>query len=175
LLLIRPAEIKDLDEITEIYNDAVINTTATFDTEERTRETAEKWFYEHNEKYQVIVSEIHGVISGWASLSKWSDRPAYDNTTECSIYVRKEFRRQGIGRKLLYQLIRNAEYCGIHTIIARISEGNETSIKMHKEFGFDEIGIMKEAGIKFGKYIDVTIMQKMIEKSKPIESKDLLL
>lgn len=162
LLLIRPAEISDLDKITEIYNDAVLNTSATFDTESRTREKAEEWFKEHDEKHQVITAEMHGVVCGWASLSQWSDRPAYEGTVEGSIYVKQEYRRQGIGRKLLYQLIRNAEYCNMHTIIARISEGNETSIKMHREYGFKEIGVMKEAGWKFGRYIDVTLMQRMI-------------
>jgi phosphinothricin acetyltransferase len=127
--------------------------------------SAEKWFYEHDEKYQIIIAEIHGLICGWASLSRWSDRPAYEGTTECSIYVSKESRRQGIGRKLLYQLIRHAEYCGVHTIIARIAGDNETSIKMHKEYGFETIGIMKEAGKKFDKYIDVVIMQKMISET----------
>jgi L-amino acid N-acyltransferase len=166
LLIIRPAEIKDLDEITEIYNDTVINTTATFDTETRTSEAAEKWFKAHDEKHQIIVGEMHGVIVGWAALSQWSDRAAYDGTAECSIYVKKEYRRQGIGRKLLYQLIRNAEFSNLHTIIARISEGNDTSIRMHREYDFKEIGVMKEAGMKFGKYIDVTIMQKMVEKTK---------
>jgi L-amino acid N-acyltransferase YncA len=164
MLIIRPAELKDLKAITDIYNDAVLNTTATFDTEERTYTKAEEWFKKHDEKHAVITAELHEVIAGWASLSHWSDRPAYSGTVECSVYVKEEFRRQGIGRKLLYQLIRNAGYSGLHTIIARISSDNKTSINMHAEFGFTTIGIMKEAGYKFENYIDVVIMQLMINK-----------
>ncbi len=164
MLLIRAAELKDLKEITAIYNDAVLNTTATFDTEERTLQQSEIWFKKHDEKHSIIIAELHDTITGWASISEWSDRPAYSGTAECSIYVKKEFRRQGIGRKLLYQLIRNAEFSGLHTIIARISSDNTTSLNMHSEYGFVTIGIMKEAGYKFNNYIDVVLMQLMLNK-----------
>jgi phosphinothricin acetyltransferase len=164
MLLIRPAEHKDLKAITDIYNDAVLNTTATFDISERTEQQSEDWFKKHDEKHPVITAELHGVITGWASLSEWSDRPAYSGTVECSVYVKKDFRRQGIGRKLLYQLIRNAEFLELHTIIARISSDNTTSITMHADFGFGTIGVMKEAGYKFEKFIDVVIMQLMVNK-----------
>jgi L-amino acid N-acyltransferase YncA len=159
---IRLAEITDLEAIREIYNDAVLTTTATFDIEPRTYEKQLEWFSQHNNKFQVIVFEIDGIIAGWASISKWSDRIAYEGTAENSVYVKKEFRNHGIGRRLLSQLIQNALNSGLHTIIARIAGGNQTSIRMHAEFGFEIIGIMKEAGMKFGRYIDVTLMQKML-------------
>ncbi len=159
---IRNAFDSDLEQILEIYNDAVLTTTATFDTMPRTPEQQVDWFNEHNDKYKLIVCEIDGVVAGWASLSRWSDRPAYEGTTENSVYVKKEFRKRGIGRKLLAHLIEDAKSNGLHTIIARIAEGNETSIKIHKEYGFEIIGIMKEAGKKFGRLIDVTLMQKML-------------
>jgi L-amino acid N-acyltransferase len=159
---IRPAQNPDLDEILGIYNDAVLNTTATFDIEPRTFEQQKIWFSEHNGKFNVIVCEIDGKIAGWASLSRWNERPAYSGTAENSVYVRKEFRNQGIGRKLLAQIIDNAKSNGLHTIIARIAEGNRTSISMHGDYGFEIIGIMKEAGYKFGRFIDVTLMQKIL-------------
>jgi L-amino acid N-acyltransferase len=159
---IRLAVLKDLSEIREIYNDAVINTTATFDIEPRTVKQQEEWFLEHGGRYPVIVYEIDGKVAGWASLSRWNERPAYANTVENSIYVKKEYRRNGIGRELLRELIKYSYECKHHTIIARIAEGNETSIKMHREAGFEIIGVMKEAGRKFGRYIDVTIMQKIL-------------
>lgn len=159
---IRSAQIKDLDAIRDIYNDAVLNTTTTFDTEPRTGEQQLEWFHEHSATYPVIVYEIESEITGWASLSKWSDRLAYAGTAEFSAYVKKEHRNKGIGRALLKHLIEKAVENKLHTIIARIAEGNETSIKMHKENGFEILGTMKEAGLKFGHYIDVTIMQKML-------------
>jgi phosphinothricin acetyltransferase len=84
------------------------------------------------------------------------------NTVENSVYVKKEFRKHGIGRELLSQLVKLAKESGFHTIIARIAEGNKTSIRMHSELGFEVIGVMKEAGNKFGRFIDVTLMQKIL-------------
>jgi L-amino acid N-acyltransferase YncA len=153
---------KDIEQIREIYNDAVLNTTATFDVEPRTIEEQKIWYAQHKGKYPVIVYESDGIIAGWASLSRWSDRTAYSGTAEDSIYVRKDYRQRGIGRELLYDLIQRAVDLGLHTVIARISEGNKTSIKIHLELGFEIIGIMKDAGWKFGRYIDVTLMQKIL-------------
>lgn len=160
--MIRRADKKDIEAIREIYNDAVLNTTATFDIEPRTYEQQVEWFKQHDNKFQILVDEVNTVISGWASLSRWSDRPAYEGTAENSVYVKKEFQRKGIGRKLLSALIQNARENGLHTIIARIAEDNETSIRMHAESGFIIIGVMKEAGRKFDRYIDVTLMQKIL-------------
>ena len=159
---IRYAELKDLDAILDIYNEAVLNTTATFDVIPRTKEKHLLWFNEHDNKYAVIVYDSDDIIKGWASLSRWSDRQAYLNTVENSVYVKKEFRKHGIGRELLSQLVKLAKESGFHTIIARIAEGNKTSIRMHSELGFEVIGVMKEAGNKFGRFIDVTLMQKIL-------------
>jgi len=160
--IIRTAEKKDLEAIREIYNEAVLNSTSTFDIEPRTKKQQVEWFRQHKGIYSVIVYEINGEVKGWAALSKWSNRPAYKDTAENSVYVKKEFRNQGIGKALLNQLIKNAGQVGLHTIIARIASENEISIKIHKDFGFEIMGVMKEAGKKFGKYIDVTFMQKML-------------
>jgi L-amino acid N-acyltransferase len=159
---IRKAEIKDLDAILDIYNDAVLNSTATFDIVPRSKEQQMLWFSEHDNKFGVIVFELNDKITGWASLSRWNERPAYQNTAENSVYVNKDFRRRGIGRELLAGIVNLARENGFHTIIARIAEGNKTSVKMHSEVGFKTIGVMKEAGCKFGRWIDVTLMQKML-------------
>ncbi len=161
MLLIRPAEIKDVAAIAEIYNDAVLKSTATFDTEPRTVEQQTAWFKDHDKKHPVIVAEYQGTIIGWASLSPWSDRTAYSKTAEISIYVKAEFRNQGYGKKLMAKILEDGEAEGLHTIIARIADSNPVSIKIHEEFGFRHIGVMKEAGEKFGKIIDVFLMQKI--------------
>ena len=82
MIYIRPATNQDVSRITEIYNDAIINTTATFDTETKSIEEQSIWLAAHNEKYPVIVAEENKLIVGWASLSRWSDRCAYDKTAE---------------------------------------------------------------------------------------------
>ena len=158
---IRSARREDLDSITEIYNEAVIKTVATFDTEPKTVKDQKKWFNDHESKNPILVAELNGVIVGWASLSKWSDRCAYSDTAEISLYVREEYQGKGIGRCLIETIIKEGEKTGLHTIIARITGGNESSLHLHRSVGFIHIGIMKEVGKKFGKRQDVHLMQKI--------------
>jgi L-amino acid N-acyltransferase len=158
---LRSAKRKDLDLITEIYNEAIIKTVATFDTEPKTSEDQKKWFDDHESKNPILVAELNGVIVGWASLSKWSDRCAYSDTAEISLYVREEYQGKGIGRRLIEAIIKEGEKAGLHTIIARITEGNEPSLHLHRSVGFTHIGIMREVGKKFGKRQDVHLMQKI--------------
>lgn len=158
---LRSAKREDLDSITEIYNEAIIKTVATFDTEPKTFEEQKKWFDDHESKNPILVAELNGVIVGWASLSKWSDRCAYSDTAEISLYVREEYQGKGIGRHLIETIIKEGKKTGLHTIIARITEGNESSLHLHRSVGFTHIGIMKEVGKKFGKRQDVHLMQKI--------------
>ena len=161
---IRSARIKDLDTITEIYNEAIIKTIATFDTEPKTYEEQKKWFDDHESKNPILVAELNGVIVGWASLSKWSDRCAYSDTAEISLYVQEKYQGKGIGRHLIEAIIKEGKKTGLHTIIARITAGNESSLHLHRSVGFTYIGIMKEVGKKFGKRLDVHLMQKIYKK-----------
>ena len=166
MLHIRLTELKDIPAITEIYNDAVLNTTATFDTEIKTIEDRTDWFNNHGEKYPVLSAEADGNVIGWASLTKWSDRCAYEKTAEISVYIHKDFRGKGIGKKLLEQPISQGEKAGIHYMLSRISQGNESSIHIHEVFGFEHIGVMKEVGFKFGKFLNVHLMQKVFSDNK---------
>ena len=159
MLTIRPATEKDQEAIMDIYNEAVENTTATFDTEKRTAEKQFAWFRNHKHNHPVIVAEENGIITGWASLSAWSERCAYDGTVEVSVYIHHEHRGKGIGKKLLELITLEGKKVKNHSVISRISEGNEISIHIHEQLGYRHIGVMKEAGMKFGKYIDVYLMQ----------------
>jgi phosphinothricin acetyltransferase len=158
---LRSARKEDIDSITEIYNEAIIKTVATFDTEPKIYEDQKKWFDDHGSKNPILVAELNGVIVGWTSLSKWSDRCAYSDSAEISLYVREEYQGKGIGRRLIEAIIQEGEKTGLHTIIARITEGNESSLHLHRSVGFTHIGIMKEVGKKFGKRQDVHLMQKI--------------
>ncbi|MFB3888800.1 MAG: N-acetyltransferase family protein [Candidatus Bathyarchaeia archaeon] len=161
MLAIRKATPKDLEAITEIYNEAILHTVASFDTQPKTMEEQKAWFTSHDQKHPILVAENEGAVAGWASLSKWSDRCAYSDTAEASLYVREGHRSRGIGRKLLHTIIQEGEKAGLHTIIARITEGNAASLHLFKSEGFEQTGIMKEVGRKFGKRLDVHIMQKI--------------
>jgi len=161
VLTIRKATLEDLGCITKIYNDAILYTVATFDTDQKTMEEQEAWFKNHDENHAVVVAEENGSISGWASLSKYSDRCAYSGTAEVSLYVDKEHRRKGVGRKLLQAIVDEGQRSGLHTLIARITDENIVSIKLFASEKFENVGVMREVGRKFGRSLDVRIMQRV--------------
>jgi phosphinothricin acetyltransferase len=163
MLTIREARLPDLGAITEIYNEAILKTAATFDTQTKTPEEQKSWFAEHGSKYPMMVAEQDGYVVGWASLSMWSDRCAYSDTAESSLYVKEEYQGKGIGRKLLEAIIEAGQKAGLHNVVARITEGNEVSIHLCESVGFEHIGVMKEVGRKFGKLLDVNLMQKIYD------------
>jgi phosphinothricin acetyltransferase len=107
------------------------------------------------------VAELSGVPVGWASLSEWSGRCAYADTAEISIYVKQEYRNKGVGKKLMSAIMREGERVGLHTVITRITEGNQVSIRLHEAAGFENIGVMREVGRKFNKLLDVRLMQRI--------------
>lgn len=159
MFMIRRATSQDLAAITAIYNEAILNTVATFDTETKILADQQKWFDNHGTKYPVRVAEQDGVVAGWASLSAYSDRCAYSETAEISLYVRSDFYRQGIGTKLTEEVIQAGRAAGLHTLIARIACENEVSIRLAKSQGFKSVGVMREVGRKFGRLLDVEILQ----------------
>jgi L-amino acid N-acyltransferase YncA len=158
---VREATIKDLEAITEIYNEAVLQTVATFDIEPKTSKDQKLWFMNHDATHPILVAEQDGAIMGWASLSNYSDRCAYSATAEVSLYVRKEHRGRGVGRKLLRAILEEGQRRGLHTVIARITEGNAVSIRLFASEKFERVGTMKEVGRKFGRLLDVLIMQRV--------------
>lgn len=158
---IRPATESDQNFVMEIYNEAVRNTTATFDTVERTFDEQLTWFRKHKKNHPIFVAEEKGVVIGWASLSAWSDRCAYDGTVEVSVYIHHEHRGKGVGKKLLEMITLEGKNVNNHSVISRITADNEISIHLHESMGYRHIGVMKEVGFKFGKYIDVCMMQYM--------------
>ncbi|MEN3186966.1 MAG: N-acetyltransferase family protein [Atribacterota bacterium] len=162
VLHIRKAQESDLPQITEIYNQAVLYTTATFHLFPRSLEEQKTWYRAHNEKYPLIVAEENGLLVAWACLSPYSDREGYQYTVSDSIYVREEFRRQRIGYELLSYLLEEAKGLGYHSVVAFIARENIPSIRLHEKLGFELRGILKEVGFKFQKWVDICIYQKMI-------------
>lgn len=159
MINIRSATDSDQQLILDIYNDAVLHTTATFDTELRSMESQKEWFRKHKKNHPVFVADKNNVVVGWASLSPWSDRCAYDTTVEVSVYIHADFRGQGIGSSLLEMVTLEGKKVNNHTVISRITEGNEISIHLHEKLGYRHIGVMKEVGFKFGKFLNVHMMQ----------------
>lgn len=163
MVTIRKATLEDIDELKNIYNWAVENTTGTFDTELKSFDDRLTWFTQRDEQFIILVAVKNNITAGYIALNKWSERKAYDITAEVSFYVKPEFQGKGIGRKLLEMAIDIAKETKLVSLISRITQGNEQSIYLHKMSGFETIGTMKKAGIKFGKVLDVTLMQLVLK------------
>lgn len=159
---IRLANIKDQKDILEIYNESVLNSTATFDIKERSYEKQMDYYEKHQDRHSFIVYEKENEILGWAAISEWSEREAYKDAGELSIYVRKDQRGKGIGKKLFLETLKKAKEKDFHTLISIICSENELSIKMHEKEGFKLLGVMKEVGNKFDRFLDVVMMQKIL-------------
>jgi phosphinothricin acetyltransferase len=159
----RRAELADVPAIAEIYNEAILTTVATFDTEPKSLEDRIGWFQSHDERHPVLVAVVDGRVVGWASLSPWSERRAYDDTAETTLYVRSSHRGRGIGRRLNEEIIAEARRLRFHSLIARVTESSRESIHLHEIAGFELAGTLRQAGRKFGQFLDVHLMQKMLE------------
>ena len=163
---IRKATSKDIPAITEIYNEAILTTDATFDIEPKSIEEQTDWFNAHGAKNPIFVAETDGKVCGWASLSQWSTRCAYSDTAEISLYIKETCRKQGIGKRLMAVILAEGEKIGLHSILSRITGENTVSIYLHEQFGFEHIGTMREVGKKFGRLLDVCMMQKIYSNPK---------
>ncbi|OQP65114.1 GNAT family N-acetyltransferase [Niastella populi] len=164
MIQIRAALETDLPAILEIYNDAIINTTAVYDYEPHTLEMRKQWFrIKEAQGYPVFVAEENGRVVGFSSIGPWRAWAAYKYSVENSIYVAADQRGKGIGKKLLEPLIEAAEQLELHAIIAGIDATNEVSINLHRSFGFTEAGQFKQVGYKFGRWLDLTFMQLLLK------------
>ena len=159
---IRIAALPDLEAITEIYNEAILTTTATFDTEPKSASDRREWFRAHDDRHPILVAVVDQKVIGWASISQWSDRKAYDGTGETSVYVKSEYRGKGVGHRLMQGTITEAIRLNFHTLIARIAEGSQESLHLHRHYGYADVGTLKEVGRKFGKHLDVHILQRIL-------------
>ena len=168
-MTIRPATRGDLPGILEIYNEAVLNTTATYDYEPRTLEHRIAWFEDHQKhNYPIFVAEnSEGRIVGWSALNRYHDRMGYRFTTENSVYVAADQRGKGIGKLLLAPLIEAARARGVRAILAVIDATNEASIRLHARFGFERVGYFKQVGFKFDRWLDVVYMERLLPSDSP--------
>ena len=162
-LIIRPARHGDAAAMAAIYNQAVVSSTATFDTEPETAQAREAWLEKHTApQHPVLVAERDGVIVGWASLSRYSTRCAYVATVEASAYVDQAETGRGLGTALSEALLESARAGGVHAVLARICTENVGSLAMSRKLGFFEVGVMREVGVKFGRSLDVMMLEKLL-------------
>lgn len=164
MIHVRPAVRADCGAILEIYNEAVLNTTASYDYEPRTIEHRRSWFDDHQQSGLpvFVATDERKQVVGWSALNRYHDRKGYRFTTENSVYIAASHRGQGIGKQLLAPLIDSARKLGLHAIIAAIDGENEASIRLHARFGFEVVGRFKEVGYKFNRWLDVVYMELVI-------------
>jgi len=153
----------DAEAVREIYNTEVIGSTVTFDMVPRTLDEQRRWLEARSGALAVVVAEDDdGTVVGFSSISPYRDRPAYSTTVEDSVYVRRDQRGKGLGRALLDEIVEVAAKQGFHTVMARIVGHHESSIELHRSIGFEVVGIEKEVGRKFTRWLDVVVMQRML-------------
>lgn len=163
MITIRPAEERDLAAITDIYNDAVENTLAIWNDNTVDIANRREWLKTRNQSgYPVFVAVDNGKTVGYASYGPFRPFEGYRFSAEISIYVNKNERGKGIGKKLLAALIEHAQNNHIHVLIAGIEAGNKASIAIHKAFGFTTTGHMPEVGIKKGQWLNLLLMQRIL-------------
>ena len=162
MLTIRRAEERDAAAIADIYNHYVRTSTATFDTTEKSEEDRIGWLEGHGEDHPVLVAEHDDVLVAWGSLSSWALRPAWSHTVEVSVYVDHSRTGSGYGPMMLEALVEMGRRAGHHALIAQIVAENEPSLKMAERAGFERVGTLKEVGYKFGRWLDLALVERVL-------------
>jgi L-amino acid N-acyltransferase YncA len=162
---IRNAAEADLPAILAITNDAILNTTSSWNVDPTTLEARQQWLVDRQgAQLPVLVAVIDGAIAGFGSYGSFRAWDGYRLTVEHSIYVDPAFRRRGVGRQLLAALIDHATEAGMHVMMGVISADNEVSIMLHEQFGFATVGRLPEVGRKFDRWLDLVLMQRMLAR-----------
>lgn len=152
-------------QILDIFNDAILNSTALYDYKPWTMDTMKVWFEtkaQHNFPVIGIVDD-EGVLMGFGSYGQFRMRPAYKYTIENSLYVHRDHRGKGLGKILLNEIISHATSQNFHSIIAVIDASNEISLDLHRKAGFTQVGVFREVGYKFGRWLDAAFLQLNLE------------
>ena len=159
---VRRATVADGEAIRAIRNAAVEESTAIWTGVQQTPDEARAWLSAHLERGSVFVAETDSTVAGFACWEPWRPKEGYRHTVGDSIYLADGHRGRGHGRALLEVLVASARASGAHVMVADIESGNEASIQLHRRLGFETVGQLSEVGTKFGRWLDLTIMQLML-------------
>jgi phosphinothricin acetyltransferase len=159
---VRLATLDDAAAIMSIYNVEVVHHVSTLDLVPRTLDEQRQWLTQRTGAFSAVVASIDGEVVGFASLSPYKERAAYRTTVEDSVYVSRNHPRLGIGRTLMEHVIGIAADSGFHSVIARIEASGTASRQLHAACGFELIGVEREVGRKFNRWLDVAVMQLLL-------------
>ena len=161
---IRLATENDIPAILEIFNDALVNTTAVYSYEKATLEEQLEWFRHKTEAgIPVLIAEDDQGCLGYVTYGPFRIRPAYKYTVELSIYVDKRARNQGVGKALMVKILKVCEAKELKTLICGIDSENKASIALCQKFGFTHSGSMKKVGYKFNHWLDLEFYQLQLK------------
>jgi L-amino acid N-acyltransferase len=163
---IRDARLDDASRIAEVYNDAVQHTTAIWNDTTVDAANRAAWIVDRQALgYPVIVAvDADDDVLGYASFGDWRAFDGYRHTVEHSVYVRGDQRGAGLGPALMTELIARARRIGKHVMIAGIDAENAGSIRLHERLGFTATGTLQQVGMKFGRWLDLTFMQLVLDE-----------
>lgn len=153
------------DAILEIFNEAILNSTALYDYKPRTRQNMVGWFdAKRNGGFPVIgVEDADGMMLGFGSYGTFRAWPAYKYTVEHSVYVHKGHRGRGLGRTVMRELIAAARRNDLHAMMGGIDATNTGSIALHEQLGFKHVGTLPQVGFKFGRWLDLAFYQLLLD------------
>jgi len=172
LHLITCTHAEHANAILDIFNEAIVHSTALYDYVPRPIEAMDAWFAAKESAGFPVIGAVDddGVLLGFASYGVFRERPAYKYSVEHSVYVHKDQRGKGIGIALMRALIAEARARGVHVLVGGIDVGNPSSIAMHERLGFVHAGTIREAGFKFGRWLDVGFWQLVLDTpSDPVD------
>lgn len=161
--IIRHANAPDLPAILDIYNHAILNTTAVYQEEVHTLAMREQWFTNKLKiGHPVFVAEADGQVMGFSTYGPFRNWLGYRFTVELSVYVQVDSRGMGVGRSLVQAIITNARNKGMHALIAGIDSSSEGSLHLHRSLGFTEVAHFKQVGYKFGQWLDLKFLELIL-------------
>lgn len=161
-LTVRQATSEDTDSILRIYNQGIEDRIATLETETKDSSYMEAWFNDHQGRFSVLVAEREGEVVGWASLNPYSHRCAYNGVADLSVYIERSFRGQGVGSSLLDSLHKVANENNFYKIVLFTFPFNQSGQGLYKKMGYRQVGVFEKQGIMDGQFIDVMIMEKLL-------------
>jgi phosphinothricin acetyltransferase len=159
---LRDATAADVPSICSIHNQGIEDRVATLDVDPHTLDEQMEWFHRHGPRHPVIVAEAAGDIIGWASLNRFSARPAYRFVADLSVYIDRQWRGKGVGTLLLREIEGRAETLGYHKIVLAAFPFNQAGMRLYERFGFRTVGIYHEQGQIDGRWVDTIIMEKVL-------------
>lgn len=161
--MIRPATIDDAEQLCEIYNHYVLNTTVTFEEGAVPVDEMASRILETLQSLPWLVVEEGDRALGFCHASRWKGRCAYRYSVESTVYLSPEAAGRGLGTELYSNLLKELRERGLHTVMGGIALPNDASIALHEKFGFEKIAQFRQVGNKFGKWIDVGYWQLVFD------------